>query len=44
MAEFLEISKQEAIKLVDRLGIDWLELDREELDSQIEIAKKYAKR
>ena len=44
MAEFLEISKQEAIKLVDRLGIDWLELDREELESQIEIAKKYAKR
>jgi predicted HTH domain antitoxin len=44
MAEFLEISKQEAIKLVDRLGIDWLELDREELESQIKTAKKYAKR
>ena len=44
MAEFLEISKQEAMSLVNRLGIDWLDYDQEELDTQLDIAKKYAKR
>ena len=43
MAEFLEISKKEAMSLVDRLGVDWLAYDTDELDQQIEIAKKYAK-
>ena len=44
MAEFLEISKQEAMSLVNRLGIDWLDYDENELDSQLNIAKKYAKK
>jgi len=44
MAEFLEISKQEAMSLVNRLGIDWLDYDENELDSQFDVAKKYAKK
>jgi len=44
MAEFLEISKQEAMSLVNRLGIDWLDYDKNELDSQLNVAKKYAKK
>ncbi len=44
VAEFLEISKQEAMSLVNRLGIDWLDLTKEELDEQLNIAKKYAKK
>ena len=43
MAEFLEISKQEAMSLVNRLGIDWLDYDEDELNTQLDIAKKYAK-
>ena len=43
MAEFLEISKQEAMSLVNRLGIDWLDYDENELNSQLDVAKKYAK-
>jgi len=44
MAEFLEISKQEAMSLVNRLGIDWLDYDENELDGQLNVAKKYAKK
>ena len=44
MADFLEISKQEAMSLVNRLGIDWLDYDENELDGQLDIAKKYAKK
>jgi len=44
MAEFLSISKKEAMALVNRLGIDWLEYDQAELENQIEVAKKYAKK
>ncbi len=44
MAEFLEISKQEAMSLVNRLGIDWLDYDENELNSQLDVAKKYAKK
>ena len=43
MADFLEISKQEAMSLVNRLGIDWLDYDENELDAQLDVAKKYAK-
>jgi len=43
MAEFLEISKQEAMSLVNRLGIDWLDYDENELNAQLDVAKKYAK-
>ena len=43
MAEFLEISKQEAMSLVNRLGIDWLDYDEAELNTQLNVAKKYAK-
>ena len=42
MAEFLEIDKKEAMELVDHLGIDWLEYSKEELDEQLNLAKKYA--
>ncbi len=44
MASLLEISKAEAIRLVDRLGIDWLEVDAEELDAQIGVAGRVARR
>jgi predicted HTH domain antitoxin len=44
MAEFLSISKKEAMALVNRLGIDWLDYDQEELEKQVEVAKKYAKK
>jgi predicted HTH domain antitoxin len=44
MAEFLEISKQEAMSLVHRLGIDWLEYDKDDIASQLDVAKKYAKK
>lgn len=43
MAEFLDISKKEAQHLANRLGIDWLEYDKEELDRQVTVARKYAK-
>ena len=43
MAEFLEITKKEAMSLVNRLGIDWLEYSKDELDKQLESATKYAK-
>ncbi len=43
MAEFLEISKQESMSLVNRLGIDWLDYDDNELENQLDVAKKYAK-
>jgi len=43
MAEFLEITKKEAMSLVNRLGIDWLEYTKEELDDQVNHAMKYAK-
>jgi len=44
MAEFLEISKKEAMSLVNRLDIDWLKYDKEELDTQLDAARKYAKK
>jgi len=43
MAEFLSLSKQEATSLLNRLGIDWLEYDREELADQVASAQRYAK-
>lgn len=42
MAEFLEIDKNEAMSLLNRLGIDWLEYTKEELHEQVNIAKRYA--
>lgn len=44
MAEFLEISKKEAMSLVNRLSIDWLDYEKEEIDNQLSTAKKYAKK
>ena len=44
MAQFLEIEKKEAMDLVNRLGIDWLEYTRQELDEQAKLAAKYAKK
>ena len=44
MAEFLDISKLEAISLVHTLGIDWLDYKDDELDEQIKTADKYFKR
>ena len=38
MAELLGIDKSEAIRLVDRLGIDWLEYTADELETQLETA------
>jgi len=44
MAEFLDINKKEAMSLVNRLGIDWLEYSKDELDKQLNSATKYAKK
>ena len=41
MAQLLGINKSEAIRLVDRLGIDWLEYSADELKEQLETAKAY---
>ena len=41
MAELLEISKEEAISLINHLDIDWLEYDENELNTQLDILKKY---
>ena len=43
MAEFLSLSKQEAMSLLNRLGVDWLEYDRDELAEQVNTAQRYAK-
>jgi len=43
MAEFLSITKQEAMHLLNRLDIEWLGYEDVELDEQISVAKKYAK-
>ncbi len=43
MAEFLSISKQEAMSLLNTLGIDWMEYDEDELNRQVKAAKNYAK-
>jgi len=43
VAELLSISKDEAISLVNRLGMDWLDMTKDELDEQVEVAKKIAK-
>ena len=43
MAEFLEISKKEAMHLLNRLGIDWLEYEKDDLDTQIESAGNIAR-
>jgi antitoxin (DNA-binding transcriptional repressor) of toxin-antitoxin stability system len=44
MASLLEIDKEEARRLVERVGIDWLEVDEEELGRQSEVARKVAGR
>lgn len=44
MAEFLEISKKEAMHLLNRLNIDWLEYDKEDLDAQMKVAQGVAKK
>jgi len=32
------------MSLVNRLDIDWLEYDKEEIDMQLDTARKYAKK
>ena len=44
MAEFLEISKKEAMHLLNRLGIDWLEYEKDDLDTQVESARNIARK
>ncbi len=44
MAEFLEISKQEARSLVETLGIEWLSYTEEELESEVETIREYVKK
>lgn len=43
MAELLEISKDEAMSLLNSLNIDFLELNKDELMQELEVAKKVAK-
>ena len=42
MAQFLDISKIKAIRLLNDLKIDWLDYEKNDLDTQLETAKKYA--
>ena len=44
MATLLGIPKKEALYLLHTLHIDWLEYDKESLDTQVNIANKYAKK
>ena len=43
LAELLEISKVEAMSLLNSLNIDFLDIDEKELEEEINIAKKVAK-
>jgi len=43
VAELLSISKDEAMSLVNRLGIEWLDITKDELEEQVEVAKKIAR-
>ncbi|HIP61838.1 MAG TPA: hypothetical protein EYG98_04710 [Sulfurovum sp.] len=43
MAEFLSITKQEAMHLLNRLDIEWLEYEDTELNEQMKVAQKYAR-
>lgn len=43
MATLLNIPKNEALYLLHTLHIDWLEYDKEDLETQMDIANKYAK-
>ena len=43
MAELLDISKKEAQHLLNSLGVDWLEYDKQEIDRQVSVARKHAK-
>jgi len=43
MAEFLSITKQEAMHLLNRLDIEWLGYEDVEIAEQMAVAKKYAK-
>jgi predicted HTH domain antitoxin len=44
MAELLGISKGDAMGLLDSLNIDWLNIDENELNRQVEVAKEFAKK
>ena len=39
MAEMMSMSKSEAMKMLNSLKIDWIELDTAELDEQLETMK-----
>ena len=43
LAELLEISKDEAMSLLNSLNIDFLDIDEKELEEELTIAKKVAK-
>jgi len=43
MAELLEIDKQEAQSLLNSLNIDFLERSKDELEEELEVAKRVAK-
>ena len=43
LAQFLSISKQKAIRLLNDLKIDWLDYSAEEIEDQLQNAKKYAR-
>jgi len=44
MAEMMGINKQEAMQILNHHGIDWMEYDADELDTQLKVAKKIAKK
>ena len=42
MAEFLSMTKQEAMHLLNKLDVDLLGYDDIDLDEQMKVAQKYA--
>ena len=44
MAEIMGIDKQEAMQILNHHGIDWMGYDADELDTQLKVAKKIAKK
>jgi predicted HTH domain antitoxin len=43
LSELLNIPKTEAISLLDTLGIDWIDMSKDELEDELQVAQKVAK-
>ena len=43
LCEVNHLHMNDLCQLIEGLGIDWLDYDKDELESQLDVAKKYAK-